>query len=46
VTGVIEYIAKLNEEQSDTIVVDIDGQEIKIPLYAFPARAEVSVDGI
>lgn len=45
VTGVIEYVAKINEEQRDTIVVDIDGREIKIPLYAFPARSEVSVDG-
>ncbi|CAF0728757.1 unnamed protein product [Adineta steineri] len=44
VTGVVEYIAKFNQEQRDTIVVDIDGQEIKIPLYAFPARSEISVD--
>ncbi|UJR33894.1 hypothetical protein I4U23_021314 [Adineta vaga] len=46
VTGVIEYIVKINQEQHDTIVVDIDGQEIKIPLYAFPARSEISVDEI
>ncbi len=46
VTGIIEYIAKSNQEQRDIIVVDIDGQEIQIPLFAFPARPEISVDGI
>ncbi len=46
VTGVIEYIAKTNQEQRDTIVVDIDGQEVQIPLFAFPARPDISVDGI
>jgi hypothetical protein len=46
VTGVIEYIARINQEQHDTIVVDIDGQEVKIPIYAFPARSEIDVDGI
>jgi hypothetical protein len=43
---VIEYIAKTNQEQRDTIVVDIDGQEVQIPLFAFPARPDISVDGI
>ena len=46
VTGVIEYVAKSNQEQHDIIVVDIDGQEMKISLLAFPARPEISVDGI
>ena len=46
VTGVIEYTAKTNQEQQDTIVVDIDGQEIQIPLIAFPARPDISVDGM
>ena len=45
VTGVIEYTAKTNQEERDTIVVDVDGQEIQIPIYAFPARPEISVDG-
>ena len=44
VTGIIEYAAKSNQEQRDTIVVDIDGQEIQIPLFAFPARPDISVD--
>ncbi|CAF2209937.1 unnamed protein product [Rotaria magnacalcarata] len=44
VTGVVEYIARSNQEQRDTIVVDIDGQEIQIPLLAFPARPEIFVD--
>ena len=46
VTGFIEYIPKSNQEQRDTIVVDIDGQEVQIPLFAFPARPDISVDGI
>jgi hypothetical protein len=45
VTGIIEYTAKSNQEQRETIVVDIDGKEIQISLRAFPARAELSVDG-
>lgn len=45
VTGIIEYTAKSNQEQRDTFVVDIDGQEIQIPLLAFPARPDISVDG-
>lgn len=44
VTGIIEYTAKLNQEQRDTIIVDIDGQEIPISLLAFPARPDISVD--
>lgn len=46
VAGMIEYSAKTNQEQRDTIVVDIDGQEIPITLFAYPARADVSVDGM
>lgn len=46
VTGIIEYISKFNQEQRDIIVVDIDGQEIQIPLFAFPSRPDISVDGI
>ncbi len=46
VTGIIEYIAKSNQEQRDIIVVDIDGQEVQISLFAFPARPDISVDGI
>lgn len=45
VTGLVEYTAKSNQEQHDIIVVDIDGKEIQVPLYAFPARPEISVDG-
>ena len=44
VTGIIEYTAKSNQEQRDTIIVDIDGQEIPISLLAFPARPDISVD--
>jgi hypothetical protein len=46
VMGMIEYMAKTNQEQRDTIVVDIDGQEIQISLVAFPARPDISVDGM
>ena len=46
VTGIIEYTARSNEEQRDTIVVDIDGQEIQIPILAFAARPEISIDGM
>lgn len=45
-TGVIEYVARSNQEQRDTIVIDIDGQEIPIALFAFPARPDISVDGM
>jgi hypothetical protein len=46
VAGMIEYTAKSNQEQRDIIVVDIDGQEVQIPLFAYPSRPEISVDGM
>ncbi len=46
VTGIVEYIPKSNQEQRDVMVVDIDGQEIQISLFAFPSRPDISVDGI